>query len=689
MKEKFLRFIRANFIIWAFWAIALLIELTGVCVTSGKFLIRRPFILFSVLAIFTCILSQIRNQRGRYWCAFAVLMLLFLIDLVLIVVFDMTGSTFDYSMLKLRADAMAIVESVPINFVYSLVCGIAISLYMLLARYYMKTAPAPTRLLPRAATAAVMAGVLAFHGGMVYAENYKYNPADLSYKLYAGTDASYYDRGILGNLVDELYKGAFFSKVSLGNEQELTDFIYGSVNTPSSMFGEAEGYNVITVLAESFEWFSFVANADAYPGGHELSFPEEYTAEQKESALRDLYPNLYRLVDTSVVATNHHSREKTDISENHAIIGNYPTGCFINYDYPANTVPYSMPNLMKTLYGVDSYSFHNGEYTFYNRGEHHENALGFKQYTASEMMAAADTDGTFTNYNELQGEHNLDSEMIAACREQMFPANRRFNTFITSITMHGQFAYRQNLEPHYQTLIDNGIGEHYIDEDLPEDATLKERVDTASPFFHYAAAALEFDKAVGAILDYLENTISENTGKPLMDNTLLVLFGDHNAYYQSLGETVKNLYLSEDNGRNYTDLFRVPLIIRIGNTGHTERIRKFTTTTDIVPTILDLLGVRFYNNLNYGSTVFGPDESMIYSRAYNVFITDKLYFSSLNNIKYRHPDADDAYLESIKQKATMLLDKTSHVNRIFYYNFLSGARAEEYAQKLLALQKDA
>ena len=80
---------------------------------------------------------------------------------------------------------------------------------------------------------------------------------------------------------------------------------------------------------------------------------------------------------------------------------------------------------------------------------------------------------------------------------------------------------------------------------------------------------------------------------------------------------------------------------------------------------------------------------MIYSRAYNVFITDKLYFSSLNNIKYRHPDADDAYLESIKQKATMLLDKTSHVNRIFYYNFLSGARAEEYAQKLLALQKDA
>ena len=165
------------------------------------------------------------------------------------------------------------------------------------------------------------------------------------------------------------------------------------------------------------------------------------------------------------------------------------------------------------------------------------------------------------------------------------------------------------------------------------------------------------------------------------------MFGDHNAYYQSLGETVKNLYFSEDNGRNYTDLFRVPLIIRIGNTGHTERIRKFTTTTDIVPTVLDLLGARSYNSLNYGRSVFDDTESTIYSRAYNVFITDKLFFASLNNIKYQSDDVTDEYIELVRKKATELLDKTSRVNQIFYYNFLSDERANTYYTKLHELNK--
>ena len=49
MKEKFVRFLKSNFIIWAFLAIMLIIELTGVCVTSGKFFIRRPFMFLSLI----------------------------------------------------------------------------------------------------------------------------------------------------------------------------------------------------------------------------------------------------------------------------------------------------------------------------------------------------------------------------------------------------------------------------------------------------------------------------------------------------------------------------------------------------------------------------------------------------------------------------------------------------------------
>lgn len=678
MKEKIIRFLKANFIIWAFIGISLLIELTGVCVTSGKFLIRRPLMLISMIALFSCVLFAIKNQKGRYWCAFVLLLTFFIVDLVFIVVYDMTGSTFDYSMLKLRADAMAIVESVPINFAFVSVAGISISLYAVLAKHYIKIAPKPERIIHRAAIAVAMALVIVFHGCAMYLDNRNHNPADLSYKLYAGNDSSYSDSGIIGNFIDELYKGAFFSNVKLGDTEELENYIYKSVNTPTEMFGAAYGYNVVTILAESLEWFAFMADLEdagqtnPYPYGFYSVFPEDYTHDEVKSKLRELYPNLYEFYDTSVVGLNHHSREKTDISENHSVIGNYPTDCYINYDYPENTIPYSVPNVLNALYGVESYSFHNGQYTFYNRSQHHENALGFKEFTASEQMEKLDG---FTNYDSV-GERNLDSQMIDVCKEKMFPSDRRFNTLITTITMHGQYESRNNIAYCYDLLYNAGVKEAATDEDGNHP--------TENTFVHYAAAAIEFDRAIGKMMDYLKTTIGPD-GKPLIDNTLIVMYGDHNAYYQSLGDTVKDLYLGEKNGRNYTDLFRVPLMIHIGNQTEQQKITKFTTTTDIVPTIYDLLGINYYNSLNYGTSVFNDEESIIYSRAYNVFITDKLFFSSLNNIKYSEPDVTQSYIDEITEKAKVLLDKTGHVNRIFYYDFLRGDNATKYYQKLREL----
>lgn len=685
MKEKFLRFLKSNFIVWAFLIVAMLIELTGVCVTSGRFLIRRPFIFLSMLGIFSGVLFLIKNQWGRYWCAFSVLLAFFIVDLIFIVVYDMTGTTFDFSMLKLRGDAMAIVESVPINFVFVLVSGISISLYLLLARYFIKKVPAPTRILPRGVLAGIMAAVLAFHGGMAYFENRNVNPADLSYKLYSGSDGSYYDRGIFGNFIGELYKGAFFNKVPLGDVNELENYIYASNtkeknaktakislygNDESAIFGAAEGYNVVTILAESLEWFAFMS--DFAEAGLDDFFPNGFKADI--NTLKSLYPNLYKMYESSAVCLNHHAREKTDISENQSIIGNYPTDCLINYDYPENTVPYSLPNILNTLYGVKSNSFHNGDYAFYNRSKLHENALGFESFTAREQMAEL-PGGKFTDYYADNKERDLDSEMIEACKEKMFPADRRFNTYITTITTHGQYEQRGNLNEHYEKLYASGAVSGHLESQDEE----------AQAFVHYAAAAMDLDKALGIMFDYLENTDGPN-GKKLIDNTLIVMFGDHNVYYQSLGNYVKDIYLEEKNGRNYTDLFRVPLMVRVGNQTEQIKITKFTTTTDIIPTVLDLLGINYFDNLCYGNSIFdAQNESILYSRAYDVFITDKMFFSSLNNIRFKTDDADENYIAEIEQKARTLLDKTSHVNRIFYYDFLSGERAEKYNQNLREL----
>ncbi len=738
MKQKLWRFFRTNYIIWCYWAVMLSIELTGVCVTSGKFYIRNPLMFFSLIGIFTAVLFSIKNQKGRYWCAFVLALVLFVVDLVFIVIFDMTGTTFDFAMLQLRGDAMTIVEKLQVDFVFVLVSGLIISAYMVLAHYYLERAPKPERIMPRGAIAAVMAAVLVFHGGMAYFDNRNYDPSDLSYLLYTGDEGTYTDRGILGNFVDELYKGAFFNRVQLGDPADVENEIYKTVNEPTKsklifnpadgekeVFGAAKDFNVITILAESFEWYGFMAEApyaveNAFPKGFNYSFAEESAPEKTDSAkisqiLQDLYPNLYKLYNTSVVGLNHHSREKTDVSENHSIIGNYPTGSLINYDYNENTIPYSVPNVLGTLdEDIISRSYHNGNYTFYNRGEFHKNVLGFEKFTAIEQMIELDKEKNDGAVFEGKGadawsknEHNLDSDMIEVCKEEMFPADRRFNTYITTIAMHGQYDYRDNLVPYYKKLIEAGIADVYIKDSYVEpdfdkiskgeelsdeekaEIIMKAKIaalkkDSPDPFIHYAAAAIDTDRAIGKLMDYLENTVSEVTGEPLINNTLIVMFGDHNAYYQGLGETVKDL--SEYNPeRNYTDLFRVPLMVHVGNQTLQIPINKFTCTVDIVPTIFDLLGINYYNNLNYGSSIFGENVSMLYSRSYNNFITDKLFFTSINNIRYKTPDATQADVDKAEKDALALLEKTSYVNKIFYHDFLSGSRAQTYYQKLKEL----
>ena len=102
-----------------------------------------------------------------------------------------------------------------------------------------------------------------------------------------------------------------------------------------------------------------------------------------------------------------------------------------------------------------------------------------------------------------------------------------------------------------------------------------------------------------------------------------------------------------------------------------------------MPTILDVLGIRGFKNLMYGVSAFSEESSVLYSRAYDKFLTDKIYFNSLSHITYQAPDAD---LEDIEQKCITILDKISHTNRIFAGDFFKGERETDYYNRLKAIQ---
>lgn len=643
---KIIKFLQKNHIPFLFALVAVIIEYTAVFVTTSKPYIRNPWIFLSLIGLLTVAQFFFRSDKVRHIFSSAILTILFVCDLVFIVIYEMTGTIFDFSMLNLRGDAMAILESVPINFAYTVVGGLALSGFIVFGRA-LSFKEVAERKYARRTAAAVFAAVLICHGILVCGTVAKAS-GDLKDKIYQKAEGGYADRGIIGNFIAEMYQGAF-DDVEVGSKDEIRDFIYSEISSDDvPYFGAAEGYNVVTVLAESFEWFSFVNDELIYPNGHKAD----------ETVLRELYPNLYDFYDSSVVMTDFHSREKTDISENLSLIGNYPMDYYLNYDYPENNIAYSVPNVMKNLYGVESISFHNGTTTFYNRDEYLPTSVGFKKFVSSEHM----TSEYMTNYIEL-GERNLDSEMVQACKEDMFPTDRRFNTYITTITMHGQYAYRENLRQYYDKLDSYGL--------LPLQTGNTAEAENANAFRYYAAAAMEFDAAIGVMMDHLEET-------GLIDNTLIVVFGDHNVYYQALSNYVKDIYPQTDKTADVPELYRVPMMIKIGSQiQETIKVDKFTCTADIYPTIMSLLGIRYYSNLFYGHSVFDEQESILYSRAYDVFMTDKVYFTSLDNIVYSE-NADKIYMKEIENRALTLMEKVSYINRIFATDFFTGIELQTF-----------
>lgn len=734
------RFFKSNSLIWIYFGIALFIELLAVFVTSGKFYIRMPFIYLFIQLFIVLALLTIPSNKARHITTSCLLVFFMIVNLVFIVIFEMTETIFDFGMFSLRNDAMAILESIPINFAFFALSMLVISLYIVFGARYSRRSGQPFSIKWYAIPGMVV--TVAGLSTLLYFNNKDFEQ-DVTAKLYRSSEASYCEYGTVGNFINEFVKGTFFNKVKLGDQRQLESYIYDADSIYTSNFDNNQEYNVVTVLVESLEWHAFTQDFELFVNGHNIDYTK-YTKANGETyadaneILRELFPNLYDFYDTGIVLNNFYSREKTDISENLSIIGNYPTNSYVNYDFPENEIPTSMAKTLKILdEDISCKYFHNGLEGFYNRDKYMLN-LGFDEFYLSPQMRELG----MPDYN-FKGERNLDGDMITYCADKMFPIDQRFYTYITSITMHGQYTYRTNLaeKGYYNDLAKFGItswgGDSF-------------EAFNHNNFYYYVACVMEFDRALGLMMQELED-------RNLIDNTIVCIFGDHNTYYSSLSNYVKGIDNTKDS--NYTNLFRVPCMIKspnmsdiaqylsatlldevsvklladnqtlttdeanqlaaewignryIVNNSNTQIIvKKFMCTADILPTLLDLCGINVYGNLYFGHSAFEYDTSVLYSRAYDIFITDNMYFVSLNNIKYIRKDnpaanndpalkyADisnydsEQHINEVEIEAKKLLDKLSVCNRIFYNDYFDRKNIEDntktnmqiFIQKLKAI----
>ena len=667
--QKVKAWIKENSLVLLYFLFAVLIEMTAVFVVEGSPFLSRPFLSLGLLIFLCGIVLLIKSNLVRLIVCAVLLIGQGVLDIVFAVIYNMTDQYFDLGMLNLRNDAFGILENIPLDFV-TFYAGLFFSVMFIV--YGMRVAYKRMRVKAHKKSPLFYVGVMLAGIATLSCSFVTYYPRTTTDKydeMVDGKAASAYSAyGMIGNLLGELGTAVFQDRTPIDGGI-IDEFIYKNVSTPTKYFGVSEGKNVLTVLCESLEWYTFLRGDSEYSGNLQGEYANALDIPQ--DVLKLLYPNLTEYYNESVVMTNFHSREKTDISETISIMGSYPTGAYVNYEFAGNTLPYTLPNILKLEMNGDIYlrSFHNGFKTFYNRHEAHP-MLGFEgltdMYDMEEMsnkLEAAGGEEIFYNYMD-EGERNLDSEMVETAKDLMFPTDGRFYSYITTITMHGMYYDRANLRGENNLNIAERLS--ILEQYKPTDE-LMENFESAESLYYYMTTGLELDHMLGCIKRELKD-------RGLWDNTVIVLFGDHNAYYQEMSNYVKDIP-DYDAENKFTDLYNVPLMIRDGDltaqmTEEERIVEKFTCTADIVPTLLDMLGIYYYTNMYYGHSVFAEEQSVLYTRAYDNFIGDGILRRSVKGELYMYDGLTETGERVADTVADFEKEATELVQRIKYCDYI-------------------
>lgn len=400
--------------------------------------------------------------------------------------------------------------------------------------------------------------------------------------------------------------------------------------------GLLKGKNVITIMIESGQGF----------GVNQV-----------------LTPNLYKMTQEGLYFPNNYSENKTNVSEVIGILGNYPSDGIIAsfYDYDFR---YSMPNMLNDL-GYRTVYFHENLGRFYDR-EHMIPELGFSEYYFHEDLFP---DEDIFGWG---GDYTLDSRTMDRLFDFMFTEddNQPFYYFWTSLVMHGPYNRnypskrgKNNLEKFTELGYFNLIDQAEANGDWVN--ILDNSSDSEDPgrFRFYQAAMMDFDVALGMLLDRLEQ-------EGLLDDTILMFYGDHNLYYHQMHLRINGV---EEGEIHHTDMYKTFYAIYnedltqaylANNPGSTTTIDKFVTPYDILPTYFHLMNIPYYRNFIFGESVLTDRDTVFYSHKITAFFNDT-YFS-LNDEDIFYPENVD--IKNDLDGRFFLMDVEDLTERILWFD---------------------
>ncbi len=323
-------------------------------------------------------------------------------------------------------------------------------------------------------------------------------------------------------------------------------------------------------------------------------------------------PETYALLKNSINFTNHYSYYSdsgSTFNSEFAVTTGYLTPVSYNkcaYELFINSFPYSLPKRLKEKgYSVNAFHMNSGEY--YCR------RLNYKNWGYDNYFSLMDDEKQFS------GASNLDSELILnkSFYSKMFCQNIPFMNYIITYTPHTPFS------------ISSATGK----------ALWESRNGNSSyPSLSEEEVARLFASETDNMVKLLVEALKENG---LYENTIIVAFTDHYLYTlkdQSILEKYKN---TNNNLINHTPFFIWSYDME------PFEVSKVNSQLDILPTILNLLGINYNENDYIGNDIFDDKFSgYVFFNDYswydgNVYAEKGTQDESMNelvNLKIKHND---------------------------------------------------
>ncbi len=433
----------------------------------------------------------------------------------------------------------------------------------------------------------------------------------------------------------------FSNNVSAQERKSLEKFVNdGKVEQVATDFSND---NLITILCESHEWFAY--DPILTPHVYDL-----FTM-QDESTLNEY--------DASVF-TNFYGHNKTNVSESIVLSGNMPK--LNNLSSLINTgeykYAYTLPKLFKKLHEgetVKTTYFHSYKRSFYHRDPNYLNGMGFDKYISME---------DYNDQSDWFGDWISDADFVSTFLEEFVPSdpNTKFLTSFATISTHGPYTQDNPRFKQYYETYDKEF-ERYSAWVTENAETLGYSMPTDQHMLdelrRYKVGAMDFDNMLGKLFERLKETNHLN-------DTTVVLFADHNCYYDNLGLTMKGI--SKDDYAN-TEAHHIPLMIYSQKlkTGYYD---DFCNTYDIFPTLCQLYGFEYNKNLVQGYNLFDSEEikNSFFASHQGGMFDDNFFSQNISDAEPLKQNLTATDLKHFKELAENYYSKQEKYEKIYLNN---------------------